>query len=85
MLVSDGSEEIETVTIVDVLRRAGAVVELAKVEPTKDAFKHKNKLLCQMSRGINIEADSHFTQGHLQVDYKAVVLPGGLHGAKIFE
>lgn len=32
VLVSDGSEEIETVTIVDVLRRAGALVELSKVD-----------------------------------------------------
>lgn len=32
VLVSDGSEEIETVTVVDVLRRAGALVELSKVD-----------------------------------------------------
>jgi len=62
VLVSDGSEEIETVTVVDVLRRAGALVELSKVD--KNLHLTENKLECTMSRGVKVVADSHFSLGH---------------------
>jgi 4-methyl-5(b-hydroxyethyl)-thiazole monophosphate biosynthesis len=62
VLVSDGSEEIETVTVVDVLRRAGALVELSKVD--KNLHIGDNKLECTMSRGVKLHADSHFSLGH---------------------
>jgi putative intracellular protease/amidase len=59
--VSDGSEEIETMTIVDVLRRAGAVVELTKVEDpnVKGTLKETEWHLCKMSRGVTIAADTY--------------------------
>ena len=85
VLVADGSEEIETVTIVDVLRRAGTLVELAKVD--KELHLPNNKpdaLTCTMSRGIKLVADSHFSQGHQMVEYDAVILPGGLKGSQTF-
>lgn len=59
VLVSDGSEEIETVTVVDVLRRAGALVELSKVD--NNLHHGENKRVCTMSRGIKVVADSHFS------------------------
>ena len=55
--VASGSEEIETVTIVDVLRRAGADVTLAKVATKQNG----QDLKCLMSRGINLIADASLT------------------------
>ena len=52
--VASGSEEIETVTIVDVLRRAGADVTLAKVATKAN----DEDLKCLMSRGVNLVADT---------------------------
>ena len=47
--LAPGFEEIETVTVVDILRRAGARVVLAGTEEG----------LIEGSRGVNIKADSH--------------------------
>ena len=47
--IADGSEEIETVCIVDTLVRAGAEVTVASVMP--------GRLQCTMSRGLKIVAD----------------------------
>ena len=75
--VANGAEEIETVTIVDVLRRAGATVTLAK------AGSIGSDLKCQMSRGMSITADALLRdEAVLQTKYDAIVLPGGLEGAK---
>ena len=49
-------------TVVDVLRRAGALVELSKVD--KNLHLTENKLECTMSRGVKVVADSHFSLGH---------------------
>ena len=61
--MADGSEEIETVTIVDVLRRAGAIVELSKVTNITDIASIKSKFDCKLSRGVHLTADSHFGVG----------------------
>ena len=75
--VANGAEEIETVTIVDILRRAGANVTLAK------AGSLDSNLKCQMSRGMSITADALLRdEAVLQTKYDAIVLPGGLEGAK---
>ena len=50
--IADGTEEIEVVTVVDVLRRAGAEVMLASVEDDD-----RTAVTC--SRGVKIEADCH--------------------------
>ena len=50
--IADGTEEIEVVTVVDVLRRAGAEVVLASVEDDE-----RTAVTC--SRGVKIEADCH--------------------------
>ena len=50
--IADGTEEIEVVTVVDVLRRAGAEVVLASVEDDD-----RTAVTC--SRGVKIEADCH--------------------------
>lgn len=72
--VADGSEDIETVTLVDVLRRAGADVTLASVAPD-------NRLEITASRGIRMIADRPINEC-LQHEWDLVVLPGGMPGAE---
>lgn len=70
--VADGSEEIETVCIVDTLVRAGATVTLASVT---DSLKVK------CSRGVNILAD--VTMSSLTThEFDAIAVPGGMPGAR---
>lgn len=70
--IANGSEEIEAVSIVDVLRRAGADVTVASVEAT---------LLCKMSRGVLMQADVSISDVASQT-FDLVALPGGMPGAE---
>ncbi|HEY3496258.1 MAG TPA: DJ-1 family glyoxalase III [Polyangiaceae bacterium] len=71
VLLAEGFEEIEAVTIVDVLRRGGVKVTTAALGTS----------LVRGSHGIAIEADTSLDG--LRVDtFDAVVLPGGMPGAK---
>ena len=67
--LAPGFEEIETITVVDILRRAGAQVTLAGTEegPLKG------------SRGISILPDD-LLANVLQKEFDMVVLPGGQPG-----
>jgi protein deglycase len=70
--VADGTEEIEAVTIIDTLVRAGASVTTASV---------KNQLQVTCSRGVKLVADkliSECTHGH----WDLICLPGGMPGAE---
>ena len=69
--IADGSEEIETVTVADVLRRGGLEVTLASVMPER---------MIMASRGVWLVADCLIgdCQGK---SWEAVVLPGGMPGA----
>lgn len=69
--IGNGSEEIETSCVVDTLRRAGADVTLASVEPTTSVT---------MSRGMIFQADT--TISSLSPPFDAVALPGGMPGAQ---
>ena len=70
--VANGSEDIETVTIIDVLRRGGVEVTVASI--------HGEKLITA-ARGCKLEADVLFTElGDSLFD--AVVIPGGIPGAE---
>lgn len=62
--VADGSEEMEAVIIIDVLRRAGVDVHVASVEP---------QLTVTASRGVKIEAD--YLIDAIDRTYDAIVLP----------
>lgn len=67
--VAPGFEEIETVTVVDILRRAGARVTLAgTVEGVLEG-----------SRGIKIEPDE-LLHSVAEQDYDLIYLPGGQPG-----
>ena len=73
--VADGSEEMEAVAVVDVLRRAGAAVTVASVEA--------GRLEVDCSRGVRLRADvglEDLAQSPGLPD--AVVLPGGMPGAE---
>lgn len=69
--VADGTEEIEAVTIIDVLRRAGAEVTVASV----------GDLQITASRGVKLVADTQIADC-VDKTYDLVVLPGGMPGAE---
>lgn len=66
VLVADGSEEMEAVITIDVLRRSGIDVVVASVGNTD---------VVNCSRGVKIVADT--TLASLTGDFDVVVLPGG--------
>lgn len=70
VLLADGFEEIEAVTIVDVLRRADVQVRTLAL---------KNKSV-RGAHGITMEADALFEQEQ-GLNWDLVVLPGGQPGA----
>ncbi|KAI5662419.1 hypothetical protein M9H77_21742 [Catharanthus roseus] len=72
--IANGSEEMEAVFIIDILRRAKANVVVASVE---------EKLEILASRKVKLVADVLLDQasGH---SYDLIVLPGGLPGAETF-
>ena len=66
--ISDGSEEIETTCITDTLTRFGASVTIASVKPDGD-------LICTMSRGIKVQADTSIADaGACHIIYLASVI-----------
>ncbi len=67
--LAPGFEEIETITVVDVLRRAGARVTLGGTEEGP----------LRGSRGILVMPDSALSE-QSPVDYDMIVLPGGQPG-----
>ena len=69
VFLADGSEEIEALTPVDILRRAGAEVTFAGVPGTE----------CVCSHGIKIVTDT-VAEACVDKDYDMVVLPGGMPG-----
>lgn len=69
--VADGCEEIETVCIIDVLRRAGAEVTVASVDG----------LEITASRGVKLVADRLIGEC-AEITYNLIALPGGMPGAE---
>ena len=69
--IADGTEELEAVTIIDVLRRAGARLTVASVGSLQVAASRKVKLVadCLIADCVN-------------KTYDLIVLPGGLPGAE---
>lgn len=68
--VANGSEELETVTLVDILRRAGWEVVLAGIQ---------GKGFITASRGVKIVPDAQWEKLDLS-SFDLIVLPGGLDG-----
>jgi 4-methyl-5(b-hydroxyethyl)-thiazole monophosphate biosynthesis len=69
--VADGSEELETTAIIDILRRAGADVVAASVD----------QLQITASRGVKLVADRLITDCTNET-YDLIALPGGMPGAE---
>lgn len=68
--IADGSEELEAVTIIDVLRRAEVEVTVASV--------NDKQVTC--SRGVHLVADV-LLEECLDETYDMIAIPGGLPGA----
>ena len=69
--LAEGFEEIEAVTIVDVLRRAGAEVVVAGLVPGA----------CRGSRGVVVEPDAAL-DAVKDSRFDAIAIPGGAKGAE---
>ncbi len=69
--IADGTEELEAVAIIDVLRRAEAEVTIASVTGSRRIT---------ASRGMVLLADA-LLEDCLDRDYNLIVLPGGIPGA----
>ncbi len=70
--IANGSEEIEAVTIIDTLVRAGAKVVVASVE---------NTLNIKCSRGVKLTAD-FLIHDCVNQHWDLIALPGGMPGAE---
>ncbi len=69
--IAEGIEEIEAVTLIDVLRRAGAQVTVAAVDT----------LQITASRGVKLVADQRLAQCREEI-FDLIALPGGVPGAE---
>ncbi len=70
VIVANGSEELEAVTVIDLLRRAQVDVTVASLDG--------DSVAC--SRGVKLIPDSSL-QDVMQQGFDLIVLPGGLPGA----
>lgn len=68
--IADGSEEIEAVSVIDTLRRAGITVEVASVTGSRAVT---------ASRGVQLVADKLIDECFS--GYDVIALPGGMPGA----
>lgn len=69
--VAQGIEEMEAITIIDVLRRAGAKVIVASVD----------ELEIHAARGIQFKADT-LLKDCMDMPFDLIALPGGIPGAE---
>jgi 4-methyl-5(b-hydroxyethyl)-thiazole monophosphate biosynthesis len=72
--IADGTEEIEAVTIIDVLRRAGAEVTVASCATD-------GRLQITASRGVQLVAEQTIKDCQ-ENSYSMIAVPGGLAGAQ---
>ena len=76
--LAHGFEEIETITIVDILRRAGVLVMMASVEIGAPPAAIEGRT------GIKVMPDRPVS-GIQVSDFEMIVLPGGLKGAQTLQ
>jgi 4-methyl-5(b-hydroxyethyl)-thiazole monophosphate biosynthesis len=69
--IADGTEELEAVTIIDVLRRAGVTVTVASVKGPRVTCSH----------GVALDTDCLISDCAGKV-YDSIALPGGMPGAE---
>ncbi|BAU56689.1 DJ-1/PfpI family protein [Halorhodospira halochloris] len=74
LLLAEGSEELEAVTVVDLLRRAGINITVAGLDSG----------LVKASRGVVLQPDVAF-DAIAEQNFDIVILPGGLAGTEKLE
>ncbi|MDN3681394.1 DJ-1/PfpI family protein [Vibrio tapetis subsp. quintayensis] len=74
--IAEGSEEMEAVTIIDIMVRAGYEVTVASADP-------EGKLTMKASRGVTLTADCRLIDIADQ-EFDAILLPGGVGGSEAF-
>lgn len=73
--IADGTEDLEAVTIIDLMRRAGFMVSVVSVMPAEK--------LVKCARGTRILADFLISESFLEEErWDAIALPGGMPGAE---
>ena len=70
--LANGFEEVEALTVVDVLRRGNVTVVTASVHPSLEV---------RGAHGVTVVADALFSDVK-DADYEAIVLPGGGEGTE---
>jgi 4-methyl-5(b-hydroxyethyl)-thiazole monophosphate biosynthesis len=76
--LAEGFEEIEAVTVIDLLRRAGIEVCTASIDSAPDSSGIAGVVVG--SHGIGIAADARLADVD-DADFEMIVLPGGMPGA----
>ncbi|OFI05894.1 chaperone protein YajL [Clostridium acetireducens DSM 10703] len=71
VLFAEGFEEIEGLTVVDVLRRAGVLCDMCSVSSNKEVVGAHN---------IPIKTDITFDNANFD-EYEAIIMPGGIPGS----
>lgn len=74
--IATGTEEMEAVTIIDIMVRAGYEVVVASAD-------FSGQLTMKASRGITLTADCRIVDV-ADDEFDAIILPGGLGGAEVF-
>jgi len=72
--VANGTEDLEAVVLIDILRRSGAQVTVASIQD----------LTVECANGVRLVADKKFSDC-LARQFDLIVLPGGDKGAKHFQ
>ena len=75
VFLADGVEEIEALTVVDILRRGGVTVETVSITDSKSVTS---------SHKITIQADRLLSESNFD-ETAMIVLPGGMPGPKNLE
>ncbi len=68
--LAQGFEEVEAISLIDVLRRGGIGVRVASVDP------HKDNNLVLGANGITLQADTNI-KNVVSEDFDMILLPGG--------
>lgn len=71
LMLADGFEEIEALTVVDVLRRANIDIQTASIQ--------KQEYMVTGAHGIPVHADVLLNECNIE-ETEAVILPGGMPG-----
>lgn len=72
ILIAEGFEEVEALTVVDYLRRANLPIEMLSID---------DKIQVTGAHGITVSADELLEKKAIE-EYDAVVLPGGVEGTQ---